>query len=155
MCARRRTRLNLLDLVRSSALEHRVGVGFPEDAKLLHFYTEFLTSPNFYTFSILAHFFSPRCARDCLTFLELVHMAYLLDLFRGRCPVRHVQRDVTTFHSHRTRPNTSEPGPNRTEPVRPYTTDCPTLTPLYRSVQSDSLPGRAVALRNTNITRPC
>ena len=36
------------------------------------------------------------------------------------------------------RPNTSEPGPNRTEPVRPYTTDCPTLTPLYRCVQSDS-----------------
>ena len=40
------------------------------------FYTEFLTSPNFYTFTSLAHFFSPRCARDCLTFLELVHMAY-------------------------------------------------------------------------------
>ena len=60
----------------TATLRHRVGVGFPEDAKLLHFYTEFLTSPNFYTFTILAHFFSPRCARDCLTILELVHMAY-------------------------------------------------------------------------------
>ena len=35
-------------------------------------------------------------------------------------------------------PNPSEPGPNTTEPVRPDTTDCPTLTPLYRYVQSDT-----------------
>ena len=66
-------------------------------------------------------------------------LGMLLDLFRRRCPlIRHVQRDVTLFHSHQTPPNRSEPGPNRTEPVRPYTTDCPTLTPLYRYVQSDT-----------------
>ena len=36
---------------------HRVGVGFPEGVKLLHFYAEFLATPDFYTFTLLAHFF--------------------------------------------------------------------------------------------------
>ena len=34
----------------------RVGVGFSEDLKLLHFYMEFLAAPNFYTFTLLTHF---------------------------------------------------------------------------------------------------
>ena len=52
----------------------------------------------------------------------------------------HVQRDVTLFHSHRTPPNRSEPGPNRTEPVRPYTTDCPThrCTDMYSLTTIDT-----------------
>ena len=54
--------------------------------------------------------------------------------------LRHVQRDVTLFHP--APPNRTEHvrtrGPNTTEPDRSYTTDCPTLTPLYRYVQSDN-----------------
>ena len=45
------------------AVGHRVGVGFPEGVKLLHFYTEFPGTSNFYTFTLLAHFFCARCAR--------------------------------------------------------------------------------------------
>ena len=51
--------------------------------------------------------------------------------------------------SHQTGPNTSEPGPNPTEPDRSYTTDCPTLTPLYRYVQSDSIPPPKPLLRHS------
>ena len=32
---------------------HRVGVGFPEGVKLLHVYTEFPRTSNFYTFTLL------------------------------------------------------------------------------------------------------
>ena len=35
---------------------HRVGVGFPDGLKLLHLYAEFSAAPNFYTFTLLAHF---------------------------------------------------------------------------------------------------
>ena len=35
-------------------------VGFPEGLKLLRFYAEFLAAPNFYTFTLLAHFFLSR-----------------------------------------------------------------------------------------------
>ena len=37
---------------------HRVGVGFREGVRLLHFYAEFLTAPNFYTFTLLVFAFS-------------------------------------------------------------------------------------------------
>ena len=39
-------------------MAYRVGVEFPEMVKLLHFYTEFLASPNFYTFTFLTAFFA-------------------------------------------------------------------------------------------------
>jgi len=59
------------------ACGNRVWVGFPEvvKVKLLHFYTEFLVSPNFYTFTILAHFFSPRCARVLQSYKYKAHVS--------------------------------------------------------------------------------
>ena len=64
------------------ACGNRVGVGFPEVVKLLHFYTEFLVSPNFYTFTMLAHFFSPRCARVLQSYKYKAHVS--ADFFGGR-----------------------------------------------------------------------
>ena len=46
--------------VHAPPLYHRVGVGFPGCAELLHFYTEFPVSQNFYTFN---SFFATRAAR--------------------------------------------------------------------------------------------
>ena len=88
------------------------------------------------------------------------HVGLVSRAAAAACPLQHVQRDVTTFHSHRTCPNTSEPGPNTTECVRSYTTDCPTLTPLYRYVQSDSIPPPKPLLphslpQSCNRTHPC
>ena len=58
-----------------------MGVGFPEVVKLLHFYTEFLVSPNIYTFTILAPFFSPRCARVLQSYKYKAHVS--ADFFGG------------------------------------------------------------------------
>ena len=71
--------------VRCLCGEHRVGVGFQEDAKLLRLYTEFLTSPNFYTFAMLAHFFisALRPVRACLYFL--VHICHSIP-YSGQRP---------------------------------------------------------------------
>ena len=60
-----RCRCTALGLARAG-LVHRVGVGFPEGAKLLHVYTEFLECPNFYTFTNLTHFPPARYARPVL-----------------------------------------------------------------------------------------
>ena len=60
-------------------VHHRVGVRFLEGLKLLRFYTEFSAAPNFYTFTLLAHFLlRALCARVCPIFGKFCHPASLI-----------------------------------------------------------------------------